>query len=365
MNTYAMSRSRKTPFSETSACLAPGDSANHLDHLAAVADVMEVPIVTEEEKVVDLLERYYPQACPLFIPHRSRTLEFLAARYNLLFVTSTNYRRDLSPFLQLLFQKEMRFCYCPHGHSDKPVTQFREQDLSLIYGDHMESQLREENLLSYLRGYVRTGNYRLTFYQKYAQWFNELIEEEVFSDFDKQQLTWLYAPTWQDAECSSSLLELGLSLIEQLPDHYNLVIKLHPWSSAQEPGFVTMIQERYRNKKNLKILDLFPPVLPLLSRVDIYLGDFSSVGYDFLYFNRPMFFFDPSLRLRRERKGSNLLHSCGILIPPHAYSHLYDFASYRLKEQKSLHPRRSSLYQKTFGRERTYQEIRQNLSLHL
>ncbi|NGX50987.1 MAG: putative CDP-glycerol:glycerophosphate glycerophosphotransferase [Chlamydiae bacterium] len=342
-------------------CLAPGDAVNHLDHLVVVSYIMNVPIVTDEASVYESLKRYYPQVKPIYIKERQRILEYLSERCDTLFVSCANYRRDVSPLLEMFFNKEMTFCYCPHGNSDKPMTQFELQNYSLIYGDQMEDRLNEMGTLQNLEAYVRTSNIRFPFYWKYEAFYDQIAEEEVFSKFDKKQPTILYAPTWQDMESSSSLFDVGIPIIDQLPDQYNLIVKLHPWLQHHHAGHVHLIKERYQDRANVTVLTLFPLVLPLLKRSDIYLGDFSSIGYDFLYFNRPMFFFDPSER-ERSREESDSLHSCGVVIPESAYQDIYGFLESHLAQQDRYKPAREKLYHYTFGEDRDFEELQREIT---
>ena len=341
-------------------CLAPGDAVNHLDHLVVISYILNVPIVTDEESVYQSLLKYYPQVKPVYIREHQRILEYLAERYDTLFISGAHYRRDLSPLFEIIFRKPMNFWYCPHGNSDKPMTQFQLQNFSLIYGDQMEDRLNKMGVTPQLDAYVRTSNYRFPFYWKHEAFYDKIAEEDVFSKFDKKQPTILYAPTWQDMESSSSLFDVGLPIIDQLPDHYNLIVKLHPWLQHHQAGHVHLIQEKYQEKHNITVLSLFPLVLPLLKRTDIYLGDFSSIGYDFLYFNRPMFFFDPSQR-ERSREEATELHACGTVIPENAYQNIYSFLEKDLELQDQYKETRKKLYHYTFGEDRDLDELREEI----
>lgn len=331
-------------------CLAPGDALNHLDHLAVIAYLLDVPLVTDEESLFSITKKYYPQIKPIYIEDRTKILEFLASNYEVLFVSSTNYQRDLSLLFELIFRKKMQFWYCPHGHSDKPMKEFALQHMSLVYGDQMEDRLRKAGDFLHLKAYVKTGNYRFPFYLKYEAFYDQLVEEEVFSNFKKRQKTLLYAPTWHDSRASSSLFEVGEKIIKQLPDHYNLIIKLHPWIERQRPGVVHLLREKYGDKPNVVILSLYPLVLPLLKRVDIYLGDFSSIGYDFLYFDRPMFFFDSQERNDKQCPEASFLHNVGTFISEKEYEALYPFIEAHLdQESASSSQKRKELFSYAFG----------------
>lgn len=40
--------------------------------------------------------------------------------------------------------------------------------------------------------------------------------------------------------------------------------------------------------EGIQFIEDFPPIYPLLAQMDLYIGDMSSIGYDFLSFKRPM-----------------------------------------------------------------------------
>ncbi|HUD01103.1 MAG TPA: CDP-glycerol glycerophosphotransferase family protein, partial [Rhabdochlamydiaceae bacterium] len=52
------------------------------------------------------------------------------------------------------------------------------------------------------------------------------------------------------------------------------------------------LRGEYENKKGIVFLSDFPCIYPILNASDGYLGDFSSIGYDFLAINKPLFFLD-------------------------------------------------------------------------
>lgn len=341
-------------------CLAPGDAVNHIDHLAVIAAIMDVPIVVDEELLLETLKHYYPQVKPIYIDHHAKILEYLAKHYDHLFVSAANYRDHLSPLFEVIFQKKMHFWYCPHGNSDKPLSHFGQNNFFLIYGDQMKRRLDQEGFLEKSSRYVITSNYRFSFYHKHQEFYDALVNEEVFKKFKRKQTTILYAPTWHDLEASSSFFDIGLPIAEQLPDEYNLIVKIHPWLDHHHAGHVQALKEKYQDKENIVILSLYPLVLPILKRTDIYLGDFSSIGYDFLYYNRPMFFFESSSR-DKSREISNDLHNCGIYIPETAHNKIYPFIEEHLKRQESFSTRRRKVYQDAFGESRSFEDIRNDV----
>ena len=337
-------------------CLAPGDSVNHLDHLAPLSFILDIPLVVDSELLKNVVETYYPQVKTHYLDHHAKILEYFAQNYEMLFVSSTNYRKDLTPLFEVVFRKKMGFWYCPHGHSDKSIESFEGQQFFFTYGPLMESRLKERGLLR--EGcYVRTGNYRLSFYEKHQAFYDDLVEKEIFSKFKQKQPTILYAPTWQDLESSSSFPDFGIQLPTQVPSGYNLIIKLHPWLMHYNPGYVVHLEERYHASPNIVVLSQYPLIYPILRRCDIYLGDCSSVGYDFLYYNRPMFFLDGSSWEKKERYSS-YLRSCGTSIPPSSHHDIFSFIKTQRSCQEGLMKEREQVYEEAFGNAPSFEDIK-------
>lgn len=345
-------------------CMAPGDSVNHLDHIAPIAYIMKIPMLIEEEFLLETMEKYYPQIETIFVDHHAKLLETIATQFDYTFVTGANYRPNLSPLLELIYQKNILFWYCNHGNSDKVLSHFRKQNFAFIYGSQMERRLKEEGCFDQLEGVVRTGNFRLKYYEKHQDFYDSLVDEEIFSQFDQQRPTILYAPTWVDHEKNTSIFDVGTSVIDQLPNHYNLIFKIHPWMIHNNPGYVAHLEERYKERNNVQVLTHYPLVFPLLKRTDIYLGDFSSIGYDFLAFNRPMFFFDSTERIK-DRSHSTYLHQCGTLIPEKAYSTLYNYLEKCLEKDEQFHSIRKEVYFDAFGKEKGFETIFSEVSTFL
>jgi hypothetical protein len=157
------------------------------------------------------------------------------------------------------------------------------------------------------RRIFRIGNFRRLFFHKRSY-------PESFS-FSSQQPTVLYAPTWDDAEGNCTFWSSVETLSNNLPPSINLLVKPHPNTVLHHrPAIERLIGTLERS--NLQFLLDSPPIFPLLARVDAYLGDRSSIGYDFLFFNRPLFFLDPHSSF----KGRDLL-SCGQRVTP---DHFFD-----------------------------------------
>ena len=348
------------PYTEN-VCLVSGDhSVHHLDHLAVVAYIMDAPIVTDSERLDQAIDTYYPQVKQIYIQFHQQILGYLALNHERVFFSVAPYGRDLSLLIEAFFGKKIEFWYCPHGNSDKTLKHYSMQQQALIYGDQMEKRLQKEGHTESLKACVRLGNARFRFYTMFKDFYDNLVEKEIFSQFDKKQMVYLYAPTWEDFERSSSFFDLSSSLIKKLPDSINLIIKIHPWLEQHHPGYVHFIEERCRDKKNIITLCHYPLIFPILERTDLYIGDLSSIGYDFLLYDRPMFFLDPQKRLR-SRENDPSLHTSGVVIPTEKYGDCLPFIEAHIKEQHLLSYLRQKLYRHAFGKTPPFASIKKNI----
>jgi CDP-glycerol glycerophosphotransferase (TagB/SpsB family) len=177
--------------------------------------------------------------------------------------------------------------WLPHGQSDKGwKSRYFEalggEDLLLIYGDRMREVLRAKNIAL---PQVSVGNFRWQFYQLHKEFYDRLMDQQ----FGQQRFV-LYAPTWDDSEQNGSFWKAFDSLILAVPAHLHLLIKVHPNMQKTAPAKIERCRGIIEGMANISFIDDFPPIYPLLDRTDAYIGDMSSIGYDYLRFSRPMFF---------------------------------------------------------------------------
>ncbi len=214
----------------------------------------------------------------------------------------------------------MRFVLCPHGNSDKgsTFTTYPAQDIQLVYGEHMHELLTRTGAINQIQTRITTGNYRHPFYLKHQKFYDELAEKRLFCKFSKKRKTILYAPTWSSKENPTTFFETCKQVIEQLAPEYNLLIKPHPFLEEEQPAHLEFLQTSCETEPGVVFVTEFPPIYPLLAKTDIYIGDFSSVGYDFLIFDRPLYFLHPPTKTP---PGS--IQKAGITIPPNAGLHTF------------------------------------------
>ncbi len=326
----------------------------HLDHLGVLSAVLDIPLIVTDERNLLLSQEFYPDLKAQLMGLDELTMEHLACNYDTLFETGKFFAAQLKPFIQLLFGKTMRFVFCPHGNSDKghSLGQHVDQDISLVYGDHLHDLLQKNGAAKQIRHIVRTGNYRYPYYLKHKPFFDALAQKKVFSRFQVEKPTILYAPTWNDRENPTSFFEHTDRIIQELSNSYNLLIKLHPFLIEDHPAHTYHIMARYEDHPGVVFLTDFPPIYPLLARCDLYLGDYSSIGYDFLAFDKPLYFFNHS--------AVSPLQTCGLTIPSEGASE--KFLTSSIKECSTrFSEQRKKVYNHAFGKEISPELIRRQL----
>src|ERR1700722_7700651 len=170
----------------------------HLDHLGVLSSLLEIPLIVTDEKTFRLAKQFYPNLDVSQHDFSELSLEYLAANFDVIFHTSKFWVADLRPSLELLFRKKMRFVFCPHGNSDKghSLQNHVEQDVSLVYGDHLHDLLKQTGAAQKIEHIARTGNYRYPYYLRHRSFYDRLADTLVFQRFSEQKPIAFYAPTW-------------------------------------------------------------------------------------------------------------------------------------------------------------------------
>ncbi len=332
--------------------------ATHLDHLGVLCHLLKIPLFVSCQNTFAMARKFYPMIDVHWIDHTELSLSFLAAHYDFLLGCGKFWTEELRPAFEHFHQKKMRFVFCPHGNSDKGRTlrttdpQPR-QDIALIYGDHMLELLRTTGALSHIEHVVVTGNYRYAFYRQHQNFYDKLAEEYIWSHFIAEKPTILYAPTWPDKENPSLCFDLCHRMIAEHDSDFHLLIKLHPLLEERYPAQVYHLLGQYTDTPNVHILLDFPVIYPILQRADLYLGDFSSIGYDFLAFDKPLYFLHPPAY-------PTPISACGVTLP--LDSSPYPVIKATLKEHQLTYSHaRQTLYRHAFGKERDMEHVRQEL----
>ncbi len=267
------------------------DSPHYLDHLAPFCSLMKWPLIIAEPSIADLARAYYPNL---------NIVETISTLPSHLVVC------DPLPLVQSAIPnwKNPTF-WLPHGNSDKgwksPFFEaLQSETAALVYGQKIIDFMKAKNVPI---PFHRIGNFRRLYWEQHKQFYQNQLKEKIRTN----RKTALYAPTWDDSEENGTFWKHFPELAEALPKDHNLIVKLHPNTVKKYEAKLQPIYGKYE-QENILFLDEFPPIYPLLSLCDLYIGDMSSIGYDFLFFNRPMVFLNPN----QHRD----LHRCGTVILP-------------------------------------------------
>jgi hypothetical protein len=171
-----------------------------------------------------------------------------------------------------------------HGMSDKPFTyerDFSDYLLCLCVGQRQVDRLLQ-NPANRNFQWIKIG------YPK----FDDLTTLPKLFENDRKTL--IYCPTWRKENISSIEIFLdGLEVIEKLTRDYNLIVKPHPNIFNRDRQFFDQsIVDRLYQLPNVKLIRS-GNVMPLFAQSDLFIGDISASGYEWLYFNKPMVFLNP------------------------------------------------------------------------
>lgn len=345
----------------------PQSQIHYNDHLAVICIIMNIPLLFTDPVHHNLCQRYYPNLKTKLLDFQEMSPEYLIANYDVLFLSDLWDKHTFHEkfgTLEKKYKKTMRHVHCPHGFSDKGfyLKKCANEDIALLYGQNMIDQLKHLKVYQDLKNEVIVGNYRYTYYKQHQSFYHEIIEKEVLGQFSKKQPVILYAPTWMDLEESSTFFDTYSHILGNLPDHFNLIVKLHPRLELDDTVNYYRIVGQFEKKLNILFLKDFPLVYPILAHTDVYLGDMSSIGYDFLPFDKPMFF------LNKQKKDSKtdphlFLFRCGIEIQPENYPLLYHAIEKNLKnDSEKFSSIRSQVYVYTFGeKEKSFSDIKSEI----
>src|SRR3989338_3658195 len=335
----------------------------HLDHIGILCELLGIPLILTEESLVEAAHLFYPH---LSIEKRTMaevgSFEKLDA-FDFLFFTCNIWAYETYVCAKEIYNKSTRIVYCPHGNSDKghsisKYDRFPPSDIHLYYGQHMRDLLEERGSLIKIRSMIRTGNYRLNYYKKRRAFYDQLTERLIFSRFKNKKKPILYAPTRDSHEGPTSFFDSCGILIEELPKNYNLIVKLHPDLFEEFPAQTYRMIGKYSQHEGVLFVENFPPIYPLLARCACYLGDYSSVGYDFLAFNRPLFFVES--HNKGLMRSAPTIRQCGMTIP--FGKGIFPFIEKHIEEnQQTYSSAREKMYSYTFGKDRDISDIKQEL----
>lgn len=335
------------------------------DHLAPLCKIMDIPLLVTDHEFGESIQQFYPDIKVLVPDWSDLSPDYLIKNYDVIFQSEPwNRNRFYNTFkpLEEKYHKQIRCVHCPHGFSDKLfwMAQCVEEDILLVYGKNMLDMFEELKIKDNLNTWVRTGNYRYQYYLQNKEFYDSYVEKNIWNHFSNNHPTILYAPTCNDFENNTSFLD-SEAIMDKLPSHYNLIVKIHPVLEETDAPIVYSMIGKYENKKNIVFIKDLPLVYPLLARSDIYIGDISSVGYDFLFYNRPMFFLNQKERDAKTDRNS-FLFRCGIEILPSQYDQIYSIIDANIESDKqNFFEIRKKVYHYTFGDLIPFEILKENI----
>lgn len=302
------------------------DSYHYLDHLAPFCALNGWPLIVCDAGIANLAQRYYPE------------LKIIETNIEQLKLPAAVVSCDPKPFIESIVEVHslLELYWLPHGNSDKgwktPIFEPLQKENAFVYGQKMIDFMRQQNVFPHT---IRIGNFRLDYWMRHRTFYDEIMKQEI--SLPKAKITYLYAPTWNDAENNGTIWETLPLISLHLPDDCNLIIKIHPNTYRQYAPEIEQWMGRCAHQPNICFLIECPLIYPLLNLCDVYIGDASSIGYDFLYWNRPMFFL-------KSHRHSQFLYQCGVELLPEESSKIFDKYYDDLGFQKI----RKQIYEYTF-----------------
>jgi len=305
-----------------------------LDHIGVLCAGLQIPLVVSEEKTLAAAREFYPDLQVVYRDLPDLSLEFFARRASALLTCSYRFAEEFAPL------SDTRIIYCPHGNSDKNLGAAR-QDLSLIYGEHMKDLLRSHNCRYPT---VTSGNYRALYYEMHKAALSAKLDEHINENFCSTKKTVFYAPTYD-----LKTFPDAFRVIQELSPHFNLLLRWHPLLDELYPAEVEKLKHVCEEVAHICDLSAFPAIYPILHRADFYLGDASSIGYDFLTLNKPLFFLG---------KYAGEIYACGTPLASHD---TWDLTISTFQDTTELKMARRKLATRTFGKTKPFKEMMQEI----
>jgi len=265
----------------------------HIPPIMRVYEHLGGIIFTKNEDIAECIEKHYAHLNPevILLDHRY-IARYIAYKKGVRIMVYTGYQFIYWGYAVQVF----------HGVSDKRyVEDPRMQCYDRILLPGLKTKEKIENA-----GYVKhPEKLVLVGYPKFDDVINDKLEYTPL--FDNGKPTILYAPTWvsqwdEDIEIvfspygESSLPLWGKRLVEAIPPRWNLIIKYH----ARVPENSQAIYDEINNcikergfEDNVKVV-WDANIAKYMHQADLMITDISTVAYEWLHFDRPIVYANPS-----------------------------------------------------------------------
>lgn len=333
---------------------------HHMDHLAPLCSVLTAPFVSSDEDELLQLKEFYPDVKGIYVPENDAGPKYLTEHFSLL-MHSFPWPKKLIEKHVFASGKKVRSLFSPHGYSDKSFfkgswSDYKLNDLTLIYGKKMREILEKEGIDP--SSFIEMGNLRYSYYLENQTFFDERFFQKFLQKKTTNLPTLLYAPSWKIGYDPSSLYQ-SKRLLEKLSEHFFIFIKIHPWQEKDRIAHLYAFISSLENHPHIQFIENFPLIYPILEKTDCYLGDVSSIGYDFLTYNRPMFFLNTN-GFPEDHPGLSLQKLGETLSLNEINASVKKILSYKKTETK-MEEERLICYDQTFGKNERFFKKKQQL----
>lgn len=298
------------------------DSLHYLDHLAPFCALYGYPLILCESALAQIARTFYP------------SLDVVEQDYRKLDLPATLIACEPRCFLKTALPRlgDRNTFWLPHGYSDKgwkgAIFEPLENESVFVYGQTMIDAMLASGISP---RFYPVGNFRLAYWRKHRLFYQHCFP------FPQARCTYLYAPTWDDAEQNGTLWKSLPALARALPSDCLLAVKTHPNTERAFLPELERLKGLFASRENIVFFTETPCIYPLIDRSDIYIGDISSIGYDFLYTDRPLFFI-------RKNKKDLPLFSCGVTVSQGEEEKIFT----PLCESEGRQRARKEMYERTF-----------------
>jgi hypothetical protein len=338
---------------------ALGWTPHYVEHLAYLCRLLDMPMIVGDERSLAAARDWYPPHLELLVREtalaealsgtqplmREYLGRLVADGFDVFFYSHVLMREIVE---QIVGDGDRRIVHCPHGFSEKRqewAGHVVNNDAALLYGQFALDQLADLGVLDRLGAHCLIGAARYHYYIEHREFFDSAVEARLLGGLGSGRRRILYVPTWTDAIGSSSLPAAFEVLIRELPGDSDLIVKLHP--HAENPLFRektdTIVRLADRRPNVLLVRDN-PLTYPLIAAADAVITDMSSIGYDCLIFDCPVYFFNQNQGKDQVDPAGSRLFRCGTVLGPEQYGQVYRLIDARREDDRAFHDQRKALF---------------------
>jgi CDP-Glycerol:Poly(glycerophosphate) glycerophosphotransferase len=338
---------------------ALGWTPHYVEHLAFLCRLLDMPMIVGDERSLAAARDWYPPHLEVLVretelaealtgtqPLIRDYMGRLAAEGFDVFFYSHMLMREMVE--AIIGDSDRRIVQCPHGFSEKRqqwAGHVIDGDAALLYGQLALDQLAEFGVLDRLGPRCLIGAARYHYYIEHREFFDGVVEAKVLGPLGRGRRRILYVPTWSDAIGSSSLTAAFELLIRELPGDSDLVVKLHPHAENPIHRESTEAIARLADRAgNVLLVRDAPLTYPLIAAADAVITDMSSIAYDCLIFDCPIYLFNQNQGKGAVDPAGSRLFQCGTVLGPDQYGHVFRLIDAQRDGDPAFRAERTALF---------------------